>query len=274
MIALIRAELYMVFRQKRTYYGLAAILIIELFIMAGAWFQGNDIIDMILENLSQNFYLEGNLLNGHLVLYIVLNALWFNLPLIIMIIVSGFVTNEYKDKTLQTVLLQAVRKQDYILSKYIIAIIFTLIVLSLLMASASLLAYGIFGQGDLIVYINGLNFYESNEAFRRIGMAFMSGTLLMIFYSVTSITIAVVFKEMTITWILCALFLILNTLLLKIDFGSADSWFLPKLVDTWQYFFHYEIPWPAVHHNHILLLCYTLVFMGFGTFLFVKKDIG
>ena len=120
MKAFLFAEIYMIFRQKRTYYGLAAILIIELFIIAGSWYQGNDIISVLLENLTQNFYLKGNLLNGHLVLYIVLNSLWFNLPLILMIIVSGFLTNEYKDGTIQTVMLQAVNKRDYIFSKYFV----------------------------------------------------------------------------------------------------------------------------------------------------------
>ena len=84
MKALLQAEMYMIFRQKRTYYGLGAILIIELFIIAGSWYQGNEIIGVLLESLTQSFYLKGNLLNGHLVLYIVLNSLWFNLPLIIM----------------------------------------------------------------------------------------------------------------------------------------------------------------------------------------------
>ena len=273
MKALLQAEMYMIFRQKRTYYGLGAILIIELFIIAGSWYQGNEIIGVLLENLTQSFYLKGNLLNGHLVLYIVLNSLWFNLPLIIMIIVSGFLTNDYKDGTIQTVLLQAVKKRDYIISKYAVSILFTLIVVLLLVISASLMAYALFGAGDLITYLNGLNFIESDQAIGRIGLAFLSGALLMCFYSVVSITIAVIVKEITVTWILSALFLILSNLLLKIDFGVLNQWFFPNLIDTWQYFFYYTIPWSATHFNHLLLVVYILVFMTLGIFIFVKRDI-
>jgi ABC-2 type transport system permease protein len=274
MIALFQAELYLVFRQKRTYYGLAAIFLIELFIIAGSWYQGNEIIGVLLENLARSFYLEGYLLNGNLVLYIVLNSLWFNLPLIIMIIVSGFLTNDYKDRILQTIMLQSIKKVDYIIVKYCVAIAFTFMVLIFLLVSASIMAYSIFGTGDLITYLDGLNFFESDDAIKRIGMAFLSGTVLMFFYSVISISFAVLFKEITITWIACALFLILSNLLLKMDFGNMDAWFFPKLIDTWQYFFYFEIPWMDVYLNHILLLGYMLIFMIGGIFLFVKRDIG
>lgn len=274
MITLIQAELYLIFRQKRTYYGLAAIFIIELFIVAGSWYQGNEVIEVLLENLTRSFYLEGNLLNGHLVLYIVLNSLWFNLPLIIMIIVSGFLTNDYKDRTIQTIMLQSIKKIDYIIAKYISAIVFTLLVLVFLIASTSLMAYTIFGKGDLITYLDGLNFFESKQAIYRIGMAFLSGTFLMVFYSIASITLAIIFREITITWIACILFLILSNLLLKIDFGVLDGWFFPKLIDTWQYFFYYDIPWKSVYFNHLVLMGYVILFFTGGVLIFIKRDIG
>ncbi len=274
MIRLLQAELFLIFRQRRTYYGLAAILIIELFIVAGAWYQGNEIIEVLLDNLSRNFYLKGKLLNGHLVMYIVLNGLWFNLPLIIMIIVSGFLTNDYKDKTIQTIMLQSIDKYHYIMMKYLAAVIFTLLVLIFLAATAGILSYSIFGLGDLITYLNNLNFLESDVAFIRIGWAFLAGGVLLIFYSVTSLTLAIIFREMTITWIASALFLIICNLLLKIDFGMANHWFFPKLIDTWQYFFYFKIPWESIALNQMMLLAYIVIFWLLGIIIFGKRDIG
>jgi ABC-2 type transport system permease protein len=274
MIRLIRADLYLIFRQKQTYYGLAAILIIELFIVAAAWFQGNEIIDILLDNLAKNFFIEGNLVNGNLVMYIVLNSLWFNLPLIIMIIVSGFLTNEYKDRTIQTVMLQSVKKLDYITAKYTAGMAFTLFVILFLFLTASALAYGLFGQGDLITYLNSLNFIGSDEALARIVWSFAIGAVLLVFYSIASITFAVIFREITVTWIACALFLILCNLLLKMDLGVLNSWFLPKLIDGWQYFFYFEIPWSKVLINQLFMLGYITLFMTVGVGAFIKKDIG
>lgn len=274
MIAILQTELVKLFSQKRTYYGLAAILVIELLIVIGAWAQGTEILEVLLENLTDNFVMSGSLLNGHLVLYIVLNSLWFNLPLIVMIIVSGLLTTEFKEKTIQTVLLQSVSKKHFILAKYAVSLVFTLLVVTLLAVTASLLAYGLFGTGDLITYLNGLNFFESGEAFKRIAWAFLFGTLLMICYSFLSITLAVFFRDQTVTWIICAFILVINGLLVKMDMGLLNYWFFSKLTDTWQYFFYFEIPWSYVWHNGGLLIFYAILIAFVGVWRFTKKDIG
>jgi ABC-2 type transport system permease protein len=208
--------------------------------------------------------------------YLILNTLWFHLPLILMIIISGTLTSEYKDKTIQTIMLQPVSKWKFIVSKYIVAIGFTLLVVFLVALTAFLFSYGIFGKGDLVVYLNNLNFFESNDAFHRLRWAFVSGALSMIFFSVASLTIAVIFKEATKTWIVSAFFLIFSNILLKVEFSNYwfNRLFFAKLNDTWQYFFYYQIEWTTVYENSVLSIGYTVLFMCTGIYLFHKKDIG
>ena len=276
MKSLIKTEIYKLLRQSKTYYALASLFMIELIILFSAYFQGKNILDILLENLKKSFYFEGSLLNGNLLVYLILNTLWFQLPLILMIIVSGTLTTEYKDRTIQTTLLQPVTKWKFILSKYMVAIGFTVLVVLLLAVTSFLLSYGLFGKGDLIVYINTLNFFSAKDAFIRLQYAFISGTLSMVFFSVASLTIAIIFKEATKTWIIAALFLILSNLLLKVDFGNNlfNQLFFAKLNDTWQNFFYFTIDWHIVYLNSALLVAYTLLFMGIGVWLFHKKDIG
>ncbi len=273
---LLKAEIFKLFKQSKTYYALGALFSIELLILFSAYYQGTTIIDLLLENLKQKFYFEGTLLNGNLLIYLILNTLWFHLPLILMIVVSGTLTSEYKDRTLQTIMLQPVSKWKYILSKYIVAIAFTLLVVGLLAISSFGLSYAFFGKGDLVVYLNGLNFFDAKDAINRLQWSFLSGALSMVFFSVASLTIAILFKEATKTWIVSAFFLILSNILLKVDFG--DNWFnqlfFAKLNDTWQYFFYYTINWEQVLFNSILSLVYCLLFMGAGIYWFHKKDIG
>jgi len=145
MIQLIRAEIYKLFNQSKTYYALASLFMIEMVILFSAYFQGKNILDILLENLKKTFYFEGSLLNGNLLVYLILNTLWFHLPLILMIIVSGTLTNEYKDRTIQTTMLQPVVKWKFILSKYLVAIGFTLLIVFFLAITSFLLSYGLFG---------------------------------------------------------------------------------------------------------------------------------
>lgn len=276
MKALVASEFYKLFKQGKTYYALAALFIIEGVVLVSAYFQGTNIIDILLDNLKQSFYFEGTLLNGNLLVYLILNTLWFHLPLILMIIVSGMLTSEYKDRTIQAVMLQPISKWKFITSKYIVAILFTLIVVFLVALSAFVFSYSIFGTGDLIVYLNALNFFEQSHAFYRLLWAFASGAFSMVFFSVASLTLAVFFKEPTKTWIVAAFFLMISNLLLKVDFGSAflNGLFFFKLNDTWQYFFYKDIDWSTIIRNTIGLVIYTVFFVGLGVYVFDKKDIG
>lgn len=274
MMSLAKIELFKLLRQKRTLYGVGVIFAIELFIVAGAYVQGKDILELLLENLSKNFVLEGNLMNGNLVMYLVLNSLWFNFPLIMMILVSGILTNEYKDGTIQTIFLQAVSKRQFILGKFTTAIVFSILVSLFVLVTSLLMAYSIFGNGDLITYLAGLNFFPPEQALHRILVGFASGILLMIFYAVTSISLAVWFKDQTITWILCAFVLIFNGLLLKVDFGVFNQWLLPKMTNAWQQFFYFKLNWSLITHQHLLLLCYTILIGVLGGVSFMKKEIG
>jgi len=272
---LIFAEVYKLFKQGKTYYAISAIFLIEIIILYSAYSQGQSILDILLDNLDQSFYFEGNLLNGNLLIYLILNTLWFHLPLILIIIISGTLTSEYKDRTILSVMLQPISKWKYILSKYIVAILFTLVIVLFLAFTSFLFSYAIFGKGDLIVYLDSLNFFESSDAFYRIKYAFLFGGISMVFFSVVSLTLAIILEETTKTWIAAAFFLIISNILLKVNFNNyfLDNWLYVKLSDTWQYLFYFEIPWDKIYWNTSLIILYTIITMIIGIVIFNKKDI-
>ncbi len=275
MTAVLKSEIYKLLRQSKTLYAIIAILIIESFVLLSAYYQGAEIISLLLSNLKDAFEFQGNLLNGNLIIYMILNSLWFHIPLILMIVVSGFLTTEYKDRTVEAVLLQPVKKWTFIGSKYIVAALFTFFVVFLLALSTFIVSYAIFGEGDLVVYLNGLNFYPSDEAFSRLVAAFACGLVSMLFFSVVSLTFAVLFKDATKTWIVSAIFLVCTNLLLKLDFNNPfiNRFFFSKLIDSWQYFFYYDIPYETIYLNIAILLGYSLAVSILGIMIFNKKDL-
>lgn len=275
MRTLFWAELFKLYRQRRTYYALGAILVMEVIILFSAYYQGRSFIDILLNNFKETFYFEGDLLNGNLLVYVILNTLWFHLPLLLMIIVSGLLTSEYKDGTLQTFFLQPVNKLNFIASKYAVAVLFTLVSVLFLMITAFGLSYLIFGHGDLIVYLDTLNFFEPGDAFFRLVWAYLSGSVTMVFYAVASLTLAIFFRDTTITWIVAAFFLIVSSLLIRIDYGDSliGSLRYAKLGESWQYFFYFEIAWQKILLNNGLLIVYSMITMALGMFIFNKNDI-
>ncbi|WP_224484611.1 ABC transporter permease [Robertkochia aurantiaca] len=276
MRSLLWAETYKLFKQERTWYAVVAIFIIEVIVLIGAYYQGSNIIDILLDNLKESFYFEGELLNGNLLIYLILNSMWFNFPLILMIVISGLLTTEYKDNTLQAILLQPVSKRKLIQAKYIIATLFTVAMVLFLCVSAFALSYLFFGFGDLVVYLDELNFFTHQEARNRLISAFIAGMFPMVFYSLSSLTIAVFLKDTLKTWIVSVLFLIISNVLLKFDFKVSvlNRFFFAKLNDTWQYFFLYEIPHLKIWVNCLVLSLYIAALSFIGIRTFIKNDIG
>lgn len=276
MMSLLQIEFFKLRKQKRTFYALGAIFLIELIVFVIAYFQGGAILDALLSTLKDTFYFSGKLLNGNLLTYMLLNSLWFHIPLILMIVISGSITTEYQDKTLQAVFLQPVSKWKFILSKYIVGIVFTVVVVLLLAITSFSFSYLFFGKGDLVVYLGTLNFFDWKDAFQRLVLAFASGAVSMVFFSVLSLTLGIFFRESIKTWIVAALFLIVFNLLSQLDmpFLAMNTWFLPKLNNTWQYFFYFDIPWIQII-LHLLILCfYIFITLIIGVRIFQKRDIG
>lgn len=273
--AITRVEWFKLFRQSRTWYALGALLLLQVVLLLNAWYQGASLLDIFLENLKQSFHFQGELLNGHLLVYIVLNTMWFHLPLILMIVVSGMLTSEMEAGTLRTVMMTGVSKGAYIRSKFTVAILFTILVVVLVALTSGILSYLIFGVGDLFVFHGALNFFESNDAFFRLLLAFGAGTFSMVFFSVVSMVLAVIFRETVKTWIVAAFFLIVCNLLLQMQLG--EGWFrrlfFVNLNDTWQMFFEYSIHWSAIFWNLVVLAAYILLITAVGIWWFKKTDI-
>ena len=276
MKSLFGIELFKLFRQKRTYLALIAVLIFELVVLWVAYDQGRAILDTLLDRLKDTFYFSGDLLNGNLITYLLLNSLWFHLPLILMIIVSGMMCSEYEEGTLRAVFLQPVSKGRFLLAKYLVSVVFTIAIVCFLGATALMFSYAFFGTGDLVVYFEQFTFFNHSEALRRLIFAFLAGSLTMVFYAVVSLTLAGIFRQTIKTWIIAAVFLVCSNLLVQVDLGSdwLNSWFFPKLTNTWQEFFVTDIDWNNILIRSMALFFYILITSGLGFWIFNKRDIG
>ena len=72
MFTLIRTELYKIARRPRSYIGFAAILLIVAIIEFALYIDGASYIDFIFQQLEGFLSIEGNVLNGYLVCFIIL----------------------------------------------------------------------------------------------------------------------------------------------------------------------------------------------------------
>ena len=78
MWQLLKIELYKTFRRPRTYIAFGAIAALIILLQFGLTVDGQEYADFMLQNLG-NFEVQGKMLNGYMVCYIILQLMAFGL---------------------------------------------------------------------------------------------------------------------------------------------------------------------------------------------------
>jgi ABC-2 type transport system permease protein len=207
--------------------------------------EGERIFEFLLESISEYFVVSGEILNGYLVTYLALNTLWVHIPVLIVIVAASIFAIEFELGTIRLLLTQPISRGQLLASKWIAMVVYNFVFMLLTVLSALLPAYILFGTGDLVVFIDGIQFIQEATFIKRLGLSLLFATTSMIAFSCLGMIFSLFFKN-TLTSILLSMgILILSTLLQKFVFGLMSAW-QPFLFSyhfsKWQLFFLDQIP--------------------------------
>jgi ABC-2 type transport system permease protein len=231
MKQLLAIELYKLARQPRTWLTFALMSILLFLINLGMAIDGRKMFDMILQPLSEQFIISGNLMNGHLISYLALNMLWVHIPVILVIVTGDIVSGEFESGTIRLVLCSTQKRWQWLAAKIIAAYIFVIVFMVFSGLLMVLPANFIFGTGDLLVLNEGIQIIEEKEVFKRFVEAMLFGTLGMFTFTTVSVFFSVIFRN-SLAAILASLgVLIVSTLIQTFGMGIFESW--QPLLFTW-----------------------------------------
>lgn len=276
MLRLINIELYKVFTRKRSYIGFIAIVVIVLVAQAAMLWEGQSMHEFITKNLSDAFYMQGNLVNGYLMTYLVLNFLWVHVPLLVVIVTGDLFSGEAQGGTFRLLLSRPVSRTNLVTAKFLAAIAYTF-VLMLIFALVSLgLGLLIFGKGDLMVIFNSVNIIPENDILWRFFMAFIYGfigmssiaSLSLLLSSMTRNSLGPILSTMAII----ILFTLITTFNFSI-FRSIKPFLLTNYLDSWQLLFAFDVDIKKVFTDATVLVVHIIIFYVITLFYFNKKDI-
>jgi ABC-2 type transport system permease protein len=247
-----------------------------LVINLGLYSDGEELFGFFLQPINDYFYLEGNVVNGYLIAYLALNTLWVHIPVLIIIVTAHIFSGEFEIGTIRLLLTQPISRHNLLIAKIMTMVIYNLCFMLVIALSALIPSVWLFGTGDVVVFIDGIQFIQEAVFMRRFISTVIFSTLAMIAFSSMTMYFALVFKN-TLTAILLSLgILILLTLLQTFVFGIFSSW-QPFLftyhIAKWQLFFVNEIPVKSILNSVYFLLAMSAVFIGFSMYKFKKMNI-
>ncbi len=129
MYKLIQIELYKIFRRPRTYIAFAAITALITIIQFGLKLDGKTYADFMMRDLSSSLTIDGNILNGYLVCYIMLQLLLVHVPLLIALIAADMISGEANMGTLRIMLTKPIGRTQFMLAKFAAAAVYTMMLL-------------------------------------------------------------------------------------------------------------------------------------------------
>lgn len=286
---IVEIELYKIFRKPRTYIAFGAVAAIVGLIQLGFYADGESYIKFGMQTLSDSFDVSGNILNGYLMAFIILQTLLVHVPLLIALVAGDMISGEANQGTLRLLLTKPVSRNNMILGKFTASAIYTLALLIWMAIWALGISMLIFGVDDmLILKSESVTQVLSSDVLWRYVAAFAFASLAMLTVSALSFFLSL-FAENSIgpimaTMSIIIVFTILNALDLPI-FNLVKPYLFTTHMLGWKGFFDVQINenneqivgsvenLPAVLFSAAVLLLHIVGFLVASMVIFKRKDI-
>jgi ABC-2 type transport system permease protein len=151
MKAIISIELYKIFRRPRTYIAFGAIAALIIVIQFGLKMDGQSYASFLMKDINDTLTVDGKVLNGYLICYILLQLLLVHVPLLVALIAADMISGEANLGTLRLLFTTPYSRTQLVMGKFIAASIYTIVLLIWLAFLALFVSMWIFGTDDLFL---------------------------------------------------------------------------------------------------------------------------
>lgn len=263
--------------KPRSYLGLVAITVLVAVILFALKADGMSFISFVTASFEQTLSFEGNIMNGNLVAFIVLQMLVIHIPLLVALVTGDLVSGEAAMGTIRMLLTKPISRRTMLLSKFLAGAVYTLLIVIWLGILAVIVGKIMFGAGDIMVLnSDGLVIIKEMDVNWRYVGAFGVAFLALLTVSSLSIMLSC-FSENSIgpivtTMAIIILFTIIGTLDVTI-FDPIKPFLFTTHMIAWRSFFEDPLPWDVIKESSIILLVHNVIFISIALFQFNKKDI-
>lgn len=270
-------EFIKILAKPRSYLGIGALTLLIGIILFAMKADGSSFISFVTASFEQTLSFNGNILNGNLIGFIILQMLIVHIPLLVALVTGDLISGEAAMGTVRMLATKPISRTNIVLSKFIAGAVYTQILTIWLGFLALIVAKWIFGTGDLIVLnSDGLVILKSDDVMWRFGLSFLVAYLALLTISTLSICLSA-FAENSIgpivsTMAIIILFTIIGSLDVSV-FDNVKPYLFTTHMASWRSFFEDPVPWGRIQESIIILLIHNVILVSIAIFKFNKKDI-
>lgn len=277
MFNLIRIELFKIVTKPRSYLGFLAITLIIVLIQFAFYVDGKQYLDFVFQSLQNSFQIEGNVLNGALICFIILQMLIVQMPLLVALVTGDLVSGEAASGTIRMLLSKPYSRSQLLGAKFAAGSIYTFALIAWLGVLALGIGLLLFGTGDLVVLKSDeLVILRADDVLWRFMAAFFVAFLSLSVVTSFSLMLSC-FTDNSITPIVASMsVIIIFTIIGTLDVPVFDA-IKPALFTThmiiWRNFFDNPLPTEQITTSLSVLVAHIGVFLSIAFWHFNRKDI-
>ncbi|MFZ4753019.1 MAG: ABC transporter permease [Chitinophagaceae bacterium] len=274
--AILKNELYKTIRRPRSYIGIGVISFICVMLQSAFYQDGKEILSFVTQQFESTFQIQGEVLNGNLICFIVLQTLIVQMPLLVALVTGDLVSGEIAQGTIRFLLTRPASRTQIIMAKWFAGLFYTLILLLVLGFFALFVSKWIFGDGDLMALNSeGLTVIRADDIQWRWGLAFVIAFLsLGVVAGLANLLSAIMDNSITPIVSVMAI-IIVFTIIGMFDLPSFDV-VKPFLFTThmisWKSLFEDPVPMQDILFSCGVLVVHIIVFLVASIWIFNKKD--
>ncbi|MBA4304129.1 MAG: hypothetical protein C0424_07875 [Sphingobacteriaceae bacterium] len=263
--------------KPRSYLGLAAITVLVGVILFAMKIDGLTYISFITAGLEESLLFEGDILNGNLMAFIILQMLIIHIPLLVALVTGDLISGEAAMGSLRMLVTRPVTRTQILMGKFTAGALYTLLIVLWLGFMALGASTWLFGPGDLMVLnSDGLVVLQQGDVLWRYLSGFGVAYLALLTIATLSITLSC-FSDNSIgpivtTMAVIILFTIIGTLDVPV-FDVVRPYLFTTHMAAWRSFFEDPVPYDAILQSVIILLAHIGVFLSVALYHFNRKDI-
>jgi ABC-2 type transport system permease protein len=264
-------------KRPRSFIGFGIITFICLMLQMAFYHDGKEILSFITQQIENVFQVEGNILNGNLICFILLQTLIVQMPLLVAFVTGDAISGEMATGTIRFLLTRPASRTKILVAKWLSGLGYTFLLLVVLGIMSLFVARAIFGTGDLMALnSDGMTIISQHDINWRWAYAFLIAFLSLSVVASLSLLFSV-WMDNSITPIVSVMaVIIVFTIIGMFDIPSFDL-IKPFLFTThmisWRSLFEDPIPVRDIWTSCIVLLLHVVVLLGASIYSFRKKDI-
>ncbi len=277
MIKLLRIELFKIFRRPRTYISFGIVTAISLIIQLAMLSGGKDFVSFGMQGVTDQFDIQGDIINGYFVTYIILQSLLVQIPLLVALVAGDMLAGEANIGTLRLLLTKPISRPKLIMIKFLASLVYTILLIVWLAVVGLFLSLAIFGEGDMInMKSDAFIMILKNDVMWRYVAAFGFAALAMTAIAAMAMMLSA-FADNSIGPIIATMgIVVVLTILSSLElplFNLIKPYLFTTHMIGWKGFFDDQVPYGAIGRSASVLVIYTVAFLGTTIAYFNKKDI-